>query len=264
MTPIYEILVVTCADFLAAYRDAETGLPLPSYDLWEERRGVHAYTCGTLYGALTSAADISGVFGDGRAEAYRAAARELREGIEQHLWDEPSGRFARRLVPHPNGDGYDKDMTIDSALCALHAFGAFGTNDPRIKSTMRAVISRLWVQSGPGGIARYEGDYYFRRSEDLERIPGNPWAICTLWVAQWYIAEACDEKDLVPGLELLLWAAHRAMPSGILAEQFHPETGEPLSVAPLTWSHAEFVATTLDYLDRLETLRGTSAGKEHK
>jgi GH15 family glucan-1,4-alpha-glucosidase len=258
MTPLYENLVVPCANFLASYRDPETGLPLPSYDLWEERRGVHAYTCGTLYGALASAADLSDVFGDGRAEAYRTAARELREGMERHLWDEASGRFARRLIPRPGGHGYDKDMTIDSALCALQSFGAFGADDPRIKSTMRAVISRLWVQSGPGGIARYEGDYYFRRSDDLERIPGNPWVICTLWVAQWYIAQAREEKDLVPALELLMWAAHRALPSGILAEQFHPETGEPLSVAPLTWSHAEFVATSLNYLDRLETLQSVS------
>ena len=34
----------------------------------------------------------------------------------------------------------------------------------------------------------------------------------------------------------------------MLAEQVHPYTKQPLSVSPLTWSHATFVATVLDYL----------------
>lgn len=33
----YENLVIRCGDFLASYRDSKTGLPLPSYDLWEEK-----------------------------------------------------------------------------------------------------------------------------------------------------------------------------------------------------------------------------------
>ena len=36
---------------------------------------------------------------------------------------------------------------------------------------------------------------------------------------------------------------------GILAEQLHCYTGEPLSVAPLTWSHATFVETVLLYVE---------------
>ncbi|HXG22968.1 MAG TPA: glycoside hydrolase family 15 protein, partial [Chthonomonadales bacterium] len=199
------------------------------------------------------------------------------------------GRFARRLIPrhpsptpHPSllakgekgrrGEGealnaqhlilntqhstpYTLDSTLDSSLYALFAFGAFSADDPRIQATMRSVITRLWVQTEVGGIARYEGDFYFRRSGDIARVPGNPWFICTLWAAQWYIAQARTRKDLTTALELLLWAARRALPTGILPEQLHPETGEPLSVAPLTWSHAEFVITTLDYLEQWSRLR---------
>ena len=33
-----------------------------------------------------------------------------------------------------------------------------------------------------------------------------------------------------------------------MAEQLHPFTGEPLSVSPLTWSHAAFVASVERYL----------------
>jgi len=102
---------------------------------------------------------------------------------------------------------------------------------------MRSLISRLWVQTDVGGFARYEGDYYFRRSGDLERIPGNPWFICTLWAAQWYIARAKIKQDLTTALELMQWAALRAMESGILPEQASPRIGRadfsrPLNVEP--------------------------------
>ena len=37
--PLYRSLIKRAGDFMVAYRDEETGLPGPSYDLWEERRG---------------------------------------------------------------------------------------------------------------------------------------------------------------------------------------------------------------------------------
>ena len=251
---LYEDFVLPCARFLADYRDPGTGLPLPSYDLWEERRGVHAYTCGTVYGALVSAAALSSVFGDGHEDGFREAAQDLRRGILDRLWNPEAGRFVRMLNCNGHTAGAP-DLTIDSAVHALWAFGAFSADDPRIEATMRSFISRLWVKTEIGGIARYENDYYFRRVDDRERVPGNPWAICTLWAAQWYIARAHAPRDLTTALELILWASQRALPSGVLPEQVHPETGEPLSVAPLTWSHAEYVATVLDYLDREDRLR---------
>jgi hypothetical protein len=35
-----------------------------------------------------------------------------------------------------------------------------------------------------------------------------------------------------------------------MAEQLHPHTGEPLSVSPLTWSHAEYVRAVQEYIER--------------
>ena len=35
-----------------------------------------------------------------------------------------------------------------------------------------------------------------------------------------------------------------------MAEQLHPYTGEPLSVSPLTWSHATYVRAVREYIDR--------------
>jgi hypothetical protein len=55
-------------------------------------------------------------------------------------------------------------------------------------------------------------------------------------------------------LDILVWVAGHALPSGALAEQINPLTGEPLSVSPLTWSHATFVATVLDFIEKADML----------
>jgi GH15 family glucan-1,4-alpha-glucosidase len=115
---------------------------------------------------------------------------------------------------------------------------------------MEAVREGLRVKTEVGGLARYENDPYHQVSKDIERVPGNPWFVCTLWLAQWHIALAKSRKDLEPALDILRWAASRALPSGVFAEQVHPFTNAPLSVSPLTWSHAAFVTAFLEYADR--------------
>jgi GH15 family glucan-1,4-alpha-glucosidase len=106
-----------------------------------------------------------------------------------------------------------------------------------------------------GGVARYQDDYYHQVRHDVATVPGNPWFICTLWLAEWYIACARTLDDLERPLQLLNWVADHALASGVLAEQLHPETGMPLSVSPLTWSHAAFVQTICRYMERDRVVR---------
>jgi GH15 family glucan-1,4-alpha-glucosidase len=114
----------------------------------------------------------------------------------------------------------------------------------------------LWSSTGTGGIARYYNEYYFQKSQDLHNVPGNPWFICTLWVAQWHIARATESHHLNRPLGLLQWASYHAMESGVLGEQVHPYSGEPVSVAPLTWSLAAFVETVGNYLEKFRQIHG--------
>ena len=93
-------------------------------------------------------------------------------------------------------------------------------------------------------------------SDDFHNIPGNPWIICTLWLAEYYIAAARTAADLGSALDIIEWATLCAAPSGILSEQIHPNTFQPLSVSPLTWSHAQYVTTVLHYTDKLASLTG--------
>ena len=252
--PLYRPFIVRAADFLAEYRDAATGLPLPSWDLWEERRGVLTFTCAAVWAGLSAAARFAQAFGDvDLVTRYRLAADEVRRGILEHLWDEEKGRFLRMLIPPEPGVAGAKavrDDTPDSSLFGLHFLGLLPVDDPRLVNTLEAVIDRLTVRTEVGGLARYRGDYYHAVTQDWERVPGNPWFIAQCWHAGWRIARAKNPAELEAALEPLEWVAERAIRSGLLPEQLDPFSGAPLSVTPLIWSHAAFVTAVQDYLDR--------------
>ena len=61
-------------------------------------------------------------------------------------------------------------------------------------------------------------------------------------------------NELNNTLLILELVVDRALPSGVLAEQINPYTNEPLSVSPLTWSHAAFVTALLRYMKRREEI----------
>jgi GH15 family glucan-1,4-alpha-glucosidase len=171
------------------------------------------------------------------------------EGARAVLWNEEEQRFARMATPGPSG--YTLDMTADASIFGLVLLGALPADDPQAVSTMQQLEKRLWVQTDVGGMARYENDYYHQvEKKDTTRVPGNPWFICTMWLARYRLQRSLTQEDLAPGLKLLEWAAERAFPSGTMAEQLHPYTGEPLSVSPLTWSHAEYVRAVQEYIER--------------
>lgn len=251
---VYKKLVVKPAEFLLSYRDPETGLPLPGFDLWEERQGVFTFTCAAVWAGLQAAAELAKLFNDQeRRNAYLKAASELREAMMRHLWLEGEQRFARGLVLE--GDELTLDETVDSSTFAVFALGVFPPSSAMAVGTMRAIRERLAVQTEVGGIARYEKDAYHRISEEMGRVPGNPWVLCTLWQAEHIIATARTVRDLQPALDLVRWARSKATPSLILPEQMDPYDGQALSVAPLTWSHAAVVSIVHSYLDKLRALR---------
>src|SRR5262249_25387792 len=156
-------------------------------------------------------------FGDrDKAESYNRAAEEIKAGAAKYLYNDQLKRFVRRLIPRDmptppapvepratgdqaaqangpvngsanghNHDIYEVDPTIDAALFAIYKFHLFEHDDPRVISTMRAVEQKLWIKTRVGGVARYENDYYHKISNDVGAVPGNPWFICTLWLADY-------------------------------------------------------------------------------
>ena len=135
------------------------------------------------------------------------------------------------------------DKTIDASLYGIFAFGAYLVEDEKVINTIDQIREKLFVG---GGIIRYENDTYYRNGS-----VSNPWFVTTLWMAQYEIARAQTKEDLEKALKILSWVADHALRSGVLAEQINPQTDEPISVAPLTWSHGTFIAAVQEYLNKL-------------
>lgn len=214
---------------ILAHVDPATGLPKPSFDLWEERYGVHTYTVATIIRALRDAAKVI----EERATRCLEVADRMTQALRKHLFDQQRGVFFRRL--DENGI---PDACVDSSSLFVVLLGILEPDDPMAIANLQTVERELWIDTPVGGLARYDDDYYFRRDFHL---PGNPWIITTLWLTRSHFLAGNRERSI----ELLDWVERQRTSTGILPEQIDPHTGEHLSVSPLTWSHAEHIETVL-------------------
>jgi GH15 family glucan-1,4-alpha-glucosidase len=238
----------TAGDFLCDFLDPETGLPLPSVDLWEQTDGQHSYSAAATFGGLSACAAMARRHEPGLEAKYRDAGDRVRAAIEAHLWSEEHGRYLRsRWVGRSDELGEEpppifqrrlryptravrsvdrEDARVDSSLLGLSwPFRAVEPGSPRMRATIAAVTREL--QLGDGGVLRHQDDDY---------AGGNPWLLTTLWLglAQ---RQAGDEAGLRRTVE---YALARQTRLGLLPEQVS-RTGESAWVVPLGWSHAMLV-----------------------
>ena len=66
---------------------------------------------------------------------------------------------------------------------------------------------------------------------------------------------AKTRKDLKAPKEKINWVLSKTNSAHILPEQLDPFTNKPLSVAPLTWSHATYVDTVMRFSDKYQSLK---------
>lgn len=248
---VYNSLIRRAAEFMVLYKNDQTSLPKPSYDLWEEKFGVHTFTAASVYAALNAASEFAGLLSKNDAAAiYRQTADQIKEAILKYLYDEKEGYFYK-MVTFQDG-GFEVDKTVDSSSAyGIFKFNVLNVDDERLTRAFKKIQEKLIIKTDVGGLARYEGDNYYRVSHD---VPGNPWFITSLWLAQYQIAKATSEEDLKVVYDWLNWVKKHALSSGVMSEQLNPFTGEQISAAPLTWSHSEFVSTVLQYLKKLDDL----------
>ena len=251
---MYNSFIEPAAEFMCEYIESTTGLPQASFDLWEEKYGTSTYTAASVYGGLMAAAQFANVLGkDEAARTYQVIADRIQTAIGKVLWDEGSGSFVKHVIHTEDGE-LEYDRVVDtSSLHGLLFFRVFDFDDEKIVRMVKAVENKLQVHGNSKGFVRYEGDAYYRMQDAASP---NPWVICTLWVARYYIQAAKELSDLKYPLELLEWTCSHATKSGVLAEQMHPDTREQLSTAPLVWSHSEFVLTVQAYLGKVSELEG--------
>lgn len=237
----YVSFIKPMAGFLASYIDNTTNLPKPSYDLWEEVFLTTTYTTAVTHAALLAAADLADEAGDEQsAVAWRSVADDMYTAAHQHFYDEDKKTLIKGALCH-DGVG-DRNTDIDmSAIFGAFMFGLFGADDREVATSVMTARQRFDYEQY-GGFPRYEDDSY--RREAGESL-GNIWHITTLWYAQYLVEhDHIDEAD-----EILRWVRAHSYQSGVLAEQVKPKSGYSTSVAPLAWSHAEYMATVLDMIN---------------
>lgn len=248
---IYNPLIKKASDFLLGFR-SKTFLPKPTYDLWEQRWGIHTFTASTVFDGLTSASNFASLLGKNDEQTlYREAATEVRNAILKYMFNEKNNFFYKYV--DWEDDKLMHDETVDaSSFYGIFKFDVLEMGDERLEKSYKTFEDLLCCKTGIGGVSRYVGDNYYQVSDNA---PSNPWIITTLWKAQYLIKKAETKKDLAEPEKILKWVTERTLNNALLPEQVNPFTGEGLSATPLIWSHAEFVTTVLEYLEKRRELK---------
>ncbi|EFD92234.1 MAG: glycoside hydrolase 15-related protein [Candidatus Parvarchaeum acidophilus ARMAN-5] len=250
---IYKDFIKPMGDFILNYK-YENGLIRESYGLWEEHRGIFTFTTATVLAGFLAAEKLGHIASDEEfCNNCKNTFNEIKSAMVKFLYSKDLGHF-RKMVNVQDGNVLYDD-TFDSSCYAAVEFDIFNVEDEEIRSSMQKYKDKLSVKTDIGGFARYVGDNYYKKSDDTNNVPGNPWFICTLWYCKYLIKKAKSKNDLNDAVKILKWVSKHALKTGIIPEQIHPYTGEPLSVSPLTWSHGEFVDTVIEYTRKFKELK---------
>lgn len=241
----YKDMVVPMANFMVDFIDRTTGLPKPSYDLWEEMFLTSTYSTAVVFAALNSASDLAVAANDqNSAVKWRVAAGEIQAAAHKHLYNEKRKAFYKGIIVK---DGQIvKNETIDcSSTFGAYTFGLFAADSDEIISSINTIEQLFGINNGAIGLPRYENDNYRRTNSS---VSGNYWYITTFWLAQYYI----DKDKLDKALVILDWAKSHSLRTGVMGEQVDPITNEIVSPAPLTWTHAEYITTLLNLKNKIK------------
>lgn len=238
----FDRLIKPAANFMTHFIDQDTNLPHASYDLWEEKFGTHTFTVVVTRAALLAASELASKLGNSEsARKWEYAAGHIGIALSG-LYDKELGYYIKSQYQDPDGS-ISRDTIIDSStMFGLLEFDPARLHSREYMNTAKAVAEKLSGVSPSGGTVRYEHDSYFL---DKSQYLGNPWIICTLWLARHHI----KQNDKFKAKELIDWCVDSALPSGVMSEQLDPEDKKQVGVSPLVWSHAELIDTLLEYSD---------------
>lgn len=250
LVEFYDSLILPAANFMASYIDETTKLPHASYDLWEEKFLTTTYTAATVYAALNAAAKMAErLHRQDDAVRWQTVAEEILQAAQKLLFNKERGYFYKGFLN--DGDrGLVYDGTIDaSSFYGAFMYGLFPIGSPELTTSMQTLAKTFNFGDGPTYLQRYERDQYY--TTDPAGM-GNPWFVTSLWAAEYDMQTGNVER----AEKTIRWVRDCMLPTGVLSEQVHPDNRTFASVAPLTWSQAEFLSSILD----LQTYGGKNRG----
>ncbi|MEU7588099.1 glycoside hydrolase family 15 protein [Micromonospora sp. NPDC049230] len=203
---------------------------LPDAGMWEERGVEHHHVSSKVqcWVALDRAVRFADRLGEPQDVARWAAVRDkVRAQVLERGWSE-------RLQSYTGS--FESD-DLDASVLVMPLVGFLPADDPRMRSTIRAVEQRL---SHDGLLRRWDGD------------PAG-FLICSFWLV--CCLALGGERDRAH--ELFRGLAERVNDLGLFAEQIDPLTGEQLGNFPQAFSHIGLInaAGVLTDVEKDPTLR---------
>ncbi|MEU8084789.1 glycoside hydrolase family 15 protein [Micromonospora sp. NPDC049101] len=204
---------------------------LPDAGMWEERGVEHHHVSSKVqcWVALDRAVRFGDQLGEPQDVARWADVRDkVRAQVLERGWSE-------RLQSYTGS--FESD-DLDASVLVMPLVGFLPADDPRMRSTIRAVEQRL---SHDGLLRRWDGD------------PAG-FLICSFWLV--CCLALAGERDRAH--ELFRGLAERVNDLGLFAEQIDPLTGEQLGNFPQAFSHIGLInaAGVLTDVEQDPTLRG--------
>ncbi|NTW62459.1 hypothetical protein HGB25_03595 [Candidatus Saccharibacteria bacterium] len=245
LTKFYDSMVVPMANFMTDYIDIDTGLPKPSYDLWEQTFLTSTYTTALVHASLLAASDLAAAADDSsNAVKWRTAANSIQEASHKLLFNKNKSVLLRGINVQ-DGKVVNDEVVDCSSVFGAYMYGLFNAGSDEMKSSVKTLEDMFGISGGSAvGLPRYEDDEYRRSSPG---ITGNLWFVTSLWLAQYYI----DQGEITKAMPILEWTKAHAGESGIMGEQLDPVTDRYIPPSPLTWTHAEYLTTLLNLVSEL-------------
>ncbi|MCX4521985.1 glycoside hydrolase family 15 protein [Streptomyces anulatus] len=189
----------------------------PDQGIWELRGPSRHFLYSKLmcWVALDRAIDLAPALGatPTQVTAWRHTRQHIRRAIEDEGWNPHLGAFTQAFG----------SSELDASALMLPLVGFLPGDDPRIRTTVAAIASKL--TDARGHVRRYLRDDF--ASEE------GAFLLCTFW-----LAHALALIDEVPrAREVFETALSCANEVGLLAEEISPTTGEALGNYPQAFSH---------------------------
>jgi glucoamylase len=218
----------------------------PSFDIWEEEKGLHYYTLCVAAAALELGADWM-MAGDcaQTAQQYRSEVQAIRHTLDE-FWLPEAGYYRSRVLSSEVPS--TKELDIAVILAAIHAGldGAHSVQDPRMHATLERLealfdaaypINRNRDSQMAPAMGRYAGDVYYS---------GGAYYFSTLGAAEFCFraaAGANDARRWVEHGDAFLATVRAFTPAnGEMSEQFDQRSGAQSSARHLAWSYASFIS----------------------
>ena len=210
--------------------------------IWEVRGGPRHFVYSKLmcWVALDRAVRLAQMLGaEDRVEAWTATRGEIRAAIETDGWSEKAAAF---------GQSFGSEE-LDASNLMLLLTGFLPATDPRLRSTVEAIASRLTDERG--------FVYRYRAADGLDGDEGT-FAVCTFWLVQCLagIGEIARARQLFEQLTSF------ANDVGLLSEELDAAAGELLGNFPQAFTHIGLVNAAWA-IARAEGVASSQAGPLH-